>query len=125
MSSYTRPSRILSAGLLSLGLLSSAAWAQTPTKDYKHDVQRCEQLTGEQRTSCRREAGAALQAERHHKLEQRDHNLDANRQARCHRLPVDRQQDCLKSMTGQDTTVRGSVEGGGILRETTTVVPVQ
>ncbi|GHC37301.1 hypothetical protein GCM10010096_03440 [Alcaligenes pakistanensis] len=125
MSLYTRPSQILSAGLLSLGLLSSAAWAQTPTKDYKHDIQHCEQLTGEQRTSCRREAGAALQAERHHNLDKRDNNLDTNRQARCYRLPVDRQQDCLKSMTGQDTTVRGSVEGGGILRETTTVVPVQ
>ncbi|MBY6344949.1 hypothetical protein E5C31_03120 [Providencia rettgeri] len=125
MSFHTRPSRILSAGLLSLGLLSSAAWAQTPTKDYRHDVQRCEQFTGEQRTTCRREAGAAVQAERNHKLDKRDHNLDANRQARCHRLPVDRQQDCLKSMTGQDTTVRGSVEGGGILRETTTVVPAQ
>ncbi len=118
MSLLTRPSRILSAGLLSLGLLSSAAWAQTPSQDYRHDIQRCEQFKGDQRTTCRREAGAALQAER-------DHNLDANRQARCHRLPADRQQDCLKSMTGQDTTVRGSVEGGGILRETTTVVPAQ
>ncbi|EJC65384.1 MULTISPECIES: hypothetical protein [Alcaligenes] len=125
MSLHTRPSRILSAGLLSLGLLSSAAWAQTPSKDYRHDIQRCEQFTGEQRTTCRREAGAALQAERQHKLDKQDHNLEANRQARCHRLPADRQQDCLKAMRGQDTTVRGSVEGGGILRETTTVVPAQ
>ncbi|XOT94487.1 hypothetical protein ACMTAU_14175, partial [Alcaligenes pakistanensis] len=118
MSLLTHPSQILSASLLSLGLLSSAAWAQTPSQDYKHDIQHCEQFKGEQRTSCRREAGAALQAERHHKLDKRDNNLDTNRQARCYRLPVDRQQDCLKSMTGQDTTVRGSVEGGGILRET-------
>lgn len=125
MSLLTHPSRILSASLLSLGLLSSAAWAQTPSQDYRHDIQRCEQFKGEQRTTCRREAGAALQAERHNKLDKRDHNLDANRQARCHRLPADRQQGCLKSMTGQDTTVRGSVEGGGILRETTTVVPAQ
>ncbi|ASR89958.1 MULTISPECIES: hypothetical protein [Alcaligenes] len=123
MSLLTRPSRILKASLLSLGLLSPAAWAQTPSQDYQRDIQRCEQFTGEQRTTCRREAGAALQAARHHKLDKRDHNMDANRQARCHRLPADRQQDCLKAMTGQDTTVRGSVEGGGILRETTTVMP--
>lgn len=68
MSLLTRPSRVLSAGLLSLGLLSSAAWAQTPSQDYRHDIQRCEQFKGDQRTTCRREAGAALQAERQHKL---------------------------------------------------------
>ena len=125
MSLTTRPTRILSAGLLSLGLLSSAAWAQSATHNYQQDIQHCDQYSGEQRKTCRREAGAALQAERHNKLEKHNSNLDANRQARCQRLPVDRQQDCLKSMTGQDTTIRGSVEGGGILRETTTVVPVQ
>lgn len=125
MSLHTRPSQILSASLLSLGLLSSAAWAQTATNDYKQSIRHCAQFSGEQRITCRREAGAALQAERHHKLDKLDHNLEANRLARCHRLPVDRQQDCLKAMSGQDTTVRGSVEGGGILRETTTVVPAQ
>ncbi|HRL21136.1 hypothetical protein [Alcaligenes sp. SDU_A2] len=123
------PRKLLSApqwigiSLLGLSMLSPHAWAQSAQTQYQESIQRCQQFTGEQRTTCRREAGAALQAERQNKLGTPNANLDANRQARCHRLPAERQQECLKSVAGQDTTIRGSVEGGGILRETTTVVP--
>ncbi|WP_394060156.1 hypothetical protein [Alcaligenes sp. WGS1538] len=115
--------KLLGACLLGLGMMSSAAWAQSAAAEYKQSIQRCEQFTGEQRTTCRREAGAALQAERQNKLTNPGASMEANRDARCQRLPASQQQDCLKTMSGQDTTIRGSVEGGGILRETTTVVP--
>lgn len=115
--------KLLGACLLGLGMMSSAAWAQSASAEYKQSIQRCEQFTGEQRLTCRREAGAAVQAERQNKLTSPGPNEQANRDARCMRLPVSQQQDCMKTMSGQDTTIQGSVDGGGILRETTTVVP--
>lgn len=98
--------------------------AQPTQKNYQQDLQHCEALQGESRAACRREAGAALQAERQNKLEQPNPAMPSNRTARCDRLPLERQQECQLTMQeGQETTVSGSVQGGGILRETTITVP--
>lgn len=42
---------------------------------------------------------------------------------RCKNLPASQQQDCITQMTSGNTTTRGSVGGGGVLRETVIQVP--
>ncbi len=46
--------KLLGACLLGLGMMSSAAWAQSAAAEYKQSIQRCEQFTGEHRTTGRR-----------------------------------------------------------------------
>jgi hypothetical protein len=43
---------------------------------------------------------------------------------RCERLPAETRAACEMQMHGQNTTVHGSVSGGGVLRESTVTVPV-
>ena len=43
---------------------------------------------------------------------------------RCNRLPQASRQDCITQMTSP-TQVRGSVQGGGVLRETVIQVPAE
>ena len=117
--------RYLSAGLV----LGTAVWAlpaqaQDAQQRYQQELQQCAALQGEALKACQRDAGAALQAERQNKLGQGDQNLQSNRNARCQALPAERQQECMLPMQeSQNTVISGSVQGGGILRETTTTVP--
>lgn len=98
--------------------------AQNTQQNYQQDIQHCATLHGESRQACQREAGAAAQAKQQHKLQQSHEAMPGNRTARCQRLPLERQQECQLTMQeGQETTVFGSVQGGGILRETTVTVP--
>ncbi|GGI53790.1 hypothetical protein [Oxalicibacterium solurbis] len=72
------------------------------------------------RTTCLREAGAARgEAKRGHLTDSTSYEENAT--ARCNVLPPSDRQDCVKRIHGQGTT-SGSVEGGGIYRETTTTV---
>lgn len=109
---------------LSAGATVLPSLAQTPIQAYKDDLQSCEQLQGQAKQACRRDAGAALQAKQQNKISSHEQNLMNNRMARCKTLPAERQQECMLQMQeGQNTVIRGSVKGGGILRETTTTVP--
>lgn len=78
--------------------------------------------SGQDQATCLREAGAALQAARRHELTGGDGHLQQNAEARCNVFAGADRNDCLARVRGEGT-VSGSVEGGGILRETVTIVP--
>lgn len=106
---------------------SSSLYAQTPTPQeaYKQAIAQCQMLSGEQAKNCRQDAGAALQDTRKHPAQAPSTQaLQDNRLARCQPLPEVDRAECILQMTDQqDTRVFGSVQGGGILRETTITIP--
>jgi hypothetical protein len=80
--------------------------------------------TAESQQTCLKEAGAALQASREHDLKSPSSAQAAvNERKRCETLSGDDRKDCLKRAAGIDTTVSGSVAGGGDIKETVTVIP--
>jgi hypothetical protein len=75
---------------------------------------------GDARTTCLREAGAAYDAARKGQLRSAG-DAERNARARCEPLPQAQRNDCLARARGEgESTAHGSVEGGGILRETVT-----
>ena len=78
--------------------------------------------SAEDKTSCLREAGAALHEARSGKLADANTDYESNRIARCDYLKGLDKIYCVRRMTGEGTT-SGSVEGGGILRELVVIVP--
>jgi len=81
--------------------------------------------TAQDRTTCLREAGAALQEARRGRLDDGQAQFEQNRLLRCDSQPAQDRPDCVRRMNGEGST-SGSVEGGGILRELVTpVVPPQ
>lgn len=118
----------IKTGAVILGIcVSSLAQAQSPTPQqaYQQALSYCTNLTAEAQKNCKRDAAAAYNQAQ--KQGQSSPNMDAlthNRVARCNRLPSDRQADCKAQMTSSyDTKVYGSVEGGGILRQSTIEIP--
>jgi len=94
-----------------------------PALKYERDRAAClSGRSGQDQATCLREAGAALQAARRHELTSGDGDLQRNAEARCNVFAGADRRDCLARVRGQGT-VSGSVEGGGILRETVTIVP--
>src|SRR5690606_27169285 len=92
---------------------------------YKQDIARCNAgQTNQDKATCKREAGAAYEEARHHRLtNDQAGSFKQNATMRCNALPTNQQQDCLTQMSDQNTTTKGSVGAGGILRETTITVP--
>ena len=83
-------------------------------------------LTGgayDQNATCMQEAGAARdEANRQNLKEGSADQHQQNMVDRCNRLPATSRQDCLTQMSSP-TNGRGSVQGGGVLRETVIQVP--
>jgi hypothetical protein len=77
--------------------------------------------TSQDRATCLREAGAALQEARRGGLENDQTQFEQNRLLRCDRQPPEDRQDCVRRMNGEGFT-SGSVEAGGIYRELVTPV---
>ena len=76
--------------------------------------------------ACQRERAAAAQAKSQGQLTTKgDEQYQKNALARCQNQPEGAARDaCVKRATGEgDTTVRGSVEGGGKMRSNTMEVP--
>ncbi|AKQ59968.1 hypothetical protein [Bordetella hinzii] len=126
--------RRLSLGACSALALGAALWAagpahaaddNSPDAVYKREVARCNAgMSTEDRKTCLREAGAARDEARRNRLGNGSGSLDQNRMRRCDSLPGQQRQDCITQMTDTaNTTTRGSVAGGGILRETVIQVP--
>ena len=91
---------------------------------YQKDVARCNAgQTNQDRATCMREAGAARDEARRNRLGDGSGNYEDNQKKRCMALPASEQEDCLIQMSGQHTTTRGSIGGGGILRETVITIP--
>lgn len=83
--------------------------------------------TTQDKATCLKEAGAALEEKRKGKLDNSGSPV-VNATDRCNVLPAKDKADCLARIVGplspnQRVTVSGSVEGGGVIRETTTTTP--
>ena len=76
------------------------------------------------RATCLREAGAALQAAKRGDIGEGQNAYEQNQLNRCERLPQEERGDCVRRMRGEGT-VSGSVESGGVYRELRTTVPAQ
>ena len=116
---------VLSPLAASYAFAASKADTSEARTRYQEERARCMQSAAEDQKACLREAGAALQAERHRQLEGDDATqaqYEKNRLARCAYLPESDRPDCERRMRGEGT-VSGSVEGGGIYRELRTIVP--
>lgn len=95
---------------------------------YAQDRAACESgRTTEDKATCLKEAGAALDARRHDQLTN-DGTPLRNATDRCRMLPQKDQADCVARIVGplspnQQVTVSGSVAGGGDIKETKTTTP--
>jgi hypothetical protein len=89
---------------------------------YERDRAACMSgASGQDRETCLKEAGAALQESRRGNLEDGQAQFKQNRVLRCDNQPPQDRPDCLRRMNGEGTT-SGTVEGGGVLRELVTPV---
>lgn len=116
----------LSAGLLSGGAFAASGGDADIQAQYRQDIARCEAgQTNQDLATCKREAGAALQeARRHRLLNSQPSSFQANATARCDALPAQLREDCRLNMAqGSNTTIQGSVASGGILRTTEITIP--
>src|SRR5438874_13799544 len=102
-------------------LIAPLSWAATPDADaqarYQQERAACANGQSHQdRATCMREAGAALNEARHGQLNDRGADYQRNTLQRCEALPAQDRDACHARMTGQGHT-EGSVEQGAILRE--------
>jgi hypothetical protein len=90
---------------------------------YQQERARClSGQSGEELSTCLREAGAALQAARTGQLDDSGARYRRNALERCKPLPPQDAQDCRDRVLGGDgVSVSGSVKGGGLLRQKTTI----
>ena len=79
--------------------------------------------SNQDRSTCLREAGAALAEARRGALATSGADLLSNQLRRCEPLPTGDREDCVARIKGHGTT-SGSVAGGGIYRELVTREPV-
>ena len=92
---------------------------------YKQDRAACMSgQTNQDRATCLREAGAALQEAKSGHLNDGQSSYERNQTMRCDHLTAGDREDCLRRMHGEGT-VSGSVEGGGLYRELRTTVPAK
>lgn len=110
-------------------LCTVAALAATPAAladaqaRYRQDMERCNSgQSNQDLTTCRQEAQHALAAARRGALEDAPGQYQKNSVQRCEALKGDDRSDCEARMRGEGG-VEGSVEAGGILRQSVTVVP--
>ncbi len=117
----------LAAGvMLAAGTAAAADGASAQAQlRYKQDRAACHDGRSRQdRATCLREAGAALQAAKRGGTSESQDTYERNRLLRCDRLTAGERDDCLRRMHGEGT-VSGSVEGGGTFTELRTIVPAK
>jgi hypothetical protein len=118
------------AALLSTATASAAGQNRESDAKATYQRDRAACMSGQSnqdRATCLREAGAAMQEAQRGRLENRQDPFEQNRLLRCDSQPAADRQDCLRRMNGEGTT-SGSVQGGGIYRELVvpeTVTPVK
>jgi len=113
---------LATAGLLCLPALAQNAAGTA--RNYQEELAMCAHLP-QDRAACQREAGAARDAARKGQLASLP-DYSANALARCASVPPADRTACEARVTGTgQTSVQGSVMGGGVIRETvtTTVMP--
>lgn len=99
--------------------------ASAARQTYLQERSACMKLSGDERKTCLREAGAALEEARKGTLVLQGEEYAQNQFLRCqvHKNAEERSY-CERRMRGEGTQT-GSVEGGGILRELTVIVPAE
>lgn len=119
---------LCTAGALSSAVFAIPAGAESGKKSsaqatYQSDRAAClAGQTGQDRATCLREAGAALQEARRGGLNDYQSEFDRNKLARCERQPAGADRDlCIRRMN--EGTISGSTTGGGITRELVVTVP--
>ncbi len=97
----------------------ASAASSDPVAEYQAMREAC--MRGEtshtDQQNCLREAGAALEEARRNRLLVEGVDYERNARLRCERVPAHQREFCLALRDSAAVTVRGSVEGGGILRE--------
>ena len=109
--------------------LGPSAWAAAGKANseaqQRYNQERVHCMSGESsqdRATCLREARAALQEARRNRLQTGvGVNLEANATVRCNAQPAADRDACVQRIRGSGTT-RGSVSGGGLIREVETPV---
>ena len=115
------------AGALLLAGMATAADVNPSEAQarYQQDRSACTSGQSQQdRATCLREAGAALQESARGQSGDASSSYEKNQMLRCDRLTAGDREDCLRRMHGEGT-VSGSVESGGVYRELRTTVPAQ
>jgi ATP/maltotriose-dependent transcriptional regulator MalT len=99
---------------------AAAAGANLSQAQQRYQQERAVCLSGQSnqdRATCLKEAGAALQEARRGGLDTGDdRDLGHNRMMRCMALPAQDREDCARRMHGEGVTT-GSAQQGGVLRE--------
>jgi hypothetical protein len=114
-------------GALLVAGMATAADGKLSEAQARYQQDRAACVSGQShqdRATCLREAGAALQEAKRGRIGDGQTSYEQNQQIRCDRLTAGDREDCLRRMRGEGT-VSGSVEGGGIYRELRTTVPAQ
>ena len=126
-----RPSRLTAAAALCGALAalfapSGAAAQGTIDREaqttFQKEAAACRGGTRQDRATCMKEAGAARDEARRGRLADRGASYTKNAAQRCDALPDADRRDCLMRVQGQGRT-SGSVDGGGVYRETVTRTP--
>ncbi|RZI44411.1 hypothetical protein EGT07_03045 [Herbaspirillum sp. HC18] len=103
-------------------LLSATAYAansgqQDAESRYRDERTACAGIQdSESRAACLRDAAAAREAAKRGKLDEGQGSYEQNALARCEALPADERDNCKRRARGEGEA-RGSVSGGGIIRE--------
>ncbi|TWO73180.1 hypothetical protein FN976_02790 [Caenimonas sedimenti] len=122
MNHFTR----IALATFSLAVLP-AAWAAGPSAaEQAYQKERAHCMSGkshQDRATCLKEAGAARDEARRGALGSKSSgDLAGNATARCNAQPAADREACVQRILGAGST-SGSVEGGGVIRQTETKVP--
>ena len=112
--------------ILSCGVAAAAA-ADTSKAQARYQEERAICMNGQShqdRATCLREAGAALNEAKRGNLGEAPQHYERNQMMRCEVHVDGERDDCMRRMRGEGT-VSGSVKGGGIYRELRTTVPAK
>ena len=113
---------------IALALLAASALAapQRSEAQLRYQQERAACLDGssnQDRATCLKEAGAALQEARKGALSSGGNSLERNQLARCQTLPANDRGECEMRILAGSTT--GTARDGGILRELTSPAPAR
>jgi len=112
-------------GAMLVSDIAMAAAADMSEAKARYQQERATCISGrshQDRTTCLREAGAALAESKRGNLGGGMGQYEQNQLRRCDAHPAEDREDCLRRMRGEGT-ISGSVEGGSIYRELRTTTP--
>ncbi len=116
---------LVAAAMVSGPALAANGDGLSPQEQYRQDVEYCRSgQPGIDEQNCLRDAGAVLQESRSGRRDSADTgSIEQNQRARCEGLTGVQREDCMNLMSSTDVQTEGSVDGGGILRQTTITMP--